>query len=381
MRQIYLDYNATTPIAPSVVEAITPFLVDHFGNPSSVHHFGRAAKEAIEDARSQVAGLLGCDPDEIIFTSGGTESNNLAIKGVMMSGAQVGKGHLVVSAVEHPAVAAPAVFLERLGYDVSVAACDDQGVVKPADVEAQLRPETRLVSVMLANNEVGTVQPIREIAEICHERGILLHTDASQCVGKISVLVNVLDVDLLTVAGHKFYGPKGIGALFVRDGLALEPAMHGADHENGLRPGTENTPYIVGLGKAASLAARYLESGEDRLGQLRDRLQDQLLSGVPQLAVHAARAERLPNTLSVSFPGVTGYEVLQRIPELAASTGSACHSDGSHGSATLSAMGVSPEQAVGTVRLSLGWYTSEEEIDRASSLLIDAWENLLTHVS
>ena len=377
MRQIYLDYNATTPIAPSVVEAITPFLSNHYGNPSSAHAMGRAAREAIEDARSQVASLVGCSPDEIVFTSGGTESNNLAIKGVMMQGDRVGQGHLVISAVEHPAVSAPAHFLESIGYDVSVVPCDDQGVVHPEDVEAVLRPETRLVSIMLANNEVGTMQPLREIAEICHQRGVLLHTDASQCIGKISVLVDVLDVDLLTLAGHKFYAPKGVGALFVRDGLNLEPAMHGADHENGLRPGTENTPYIVGLGKAATMASRFLEEEPDRLGHLRDRLQNLLMEGIPGLRINAGRTARLPNTLSVSFPAVTGQMILGHVPELAASTGSACHSDGVHGSATLKAMGVDPEWAVGTVRLSVGWHTSEEEIDRAGSLLIGAWENLI----
>ncbi len=243
--------------------------------------------------------------------------------------------------------------------------------------EAALRPETRLVSLMLANNEVGSIQPLRQIAEICHERGTLLHTDAAQCIGKISVLVNVLDVDLLTIAGHKFYAPKGIGALFVRDGLALEPALHGADHENGLRPGTQNTPYIVGLGKASLLAARFLDEEGDRLGYLRDRLQDQLVASIPQLRINAGKALRLPNTLSVSFPDATGQDLLARIPELAASTGSACHSDLAHGSATLNSMGLDTATANGTVRLSVGWYTAEEEIDQASSLLIDAWENLM----
>ena len=232
---------------------------------------------------------------------------------------------------------------------------------------------------MLANNEVGTLQPIREIAEVCHGRSVLLHTDASQCIGKIPVMVDVLDVDMLTIAGHKFYAPKGVGALFVREGIRLEPALHGADHEKGMRPGTENTPFIVGLGKAAALASRNLDEESDRMCRLRDRLQELLIAGVPELRVNGAKAERLPNTLSVSFPGATGLDILRRIPELAASTGSACHSGEVHGSATLNAMGGETEWANGTVRLSAGWDTSEEEIDRASSLLIDAWENLPTH--
>ena len=249
MQHIYLDYNATTPIAPSVVDAMTPFLTDHFGNPSSSHALGRAAAEAIEDARAQVAGLLGCSHDEVVFTSGGTESNNMAIKGAMFRGV-VGSGHLIISAIEHPAVVEPAKFLERIGFDLTVVPCDSNGVVQPETVAAAIRPDTRLVSIMHANNEIGTVQPIAQIAAICHKNGILVHTDASQAVGKIPTYVDHMDVDMLTIAGHKLYAPKGIGALYVRDGLDLEPAMHGAGHENGMRPGTENTAFIVGLGRA-----------------------------------------------------------------------------------------------------------------------------------
>ncbi len=376
MRQIYLDYNATTPIAPSVVEAMNPFLTGHFGNPSSSHVFGKAAKEAIEDARVQVAGMLGCDREEVVFTGGGTESNNLAIKGVMMRG-QPGSGHIVISAIEHPAVSEPVKFLERLGYEVSIVGCDENGFIHPSAVEAALRANTRLVSIMHANNEIGTVQPIRQIAEICHGRGILVHTDAAQTVGKIPSFVDQLDVDLLTVAGHKLYAPKGIGVLFVREGIELEPLLHGAAHENGLRAGTENTPYIVGLGQAAHLAANCLDESADSMTRLRDRLNDRLVNSIPGLKVNGARTQRLPNTLSVIFPEVSGQEILQRVPELCASTGSACHSSGLVSSATLAAMGRSEEEMAGTVRLSVGWYSSEEEVDRASSLLIDAWENLI----
>lgn len=380
MRQIYLDYNATTPIAPSVVESMNPFLSGHHGNPSSAHAMGRAAKEAIEDSRVKLAGLLGCDSQEIIFTSGGTESNNMALKGVMFQG-QPGQGHLVISAIEHPAITEPARFLERIGYEVTVVPCDEHGFVHPSSVESALRSDTKLVSVMHANNEIGTIQPIRQIAEICHGRNILLHTDASQSVGKIPSYVDQLDVDLLTLAGHKIYGPKGIGVLFVRDGISLESFMHGAGHENGIRAGTENTPYIVGLGQAAHLAANCLDESADSMTRLRDRLNDRLVNAIPGLKVNGAKSKRLPNTLSVSFPGVSGQEILQRVPELCASTGAACHSSGLVSSVTLAAMGKSASEMAGTVRLSVGWYSSEEEVDRASNLLIDAWENLAVGVN
>ena len=379
MRQIYLDYNATTPIAPSVVEAMQPFLSGHYGNPSSSHALGRAAKEAIEDARLKIAGLLACDPTEIVFTSGGTESNNLAIKGVMLR-YQPDNAHMVISAIEHPAVVQPAKFLERMGYSVSVVDCDEHGVVHPEDVEKAFQPNTRLVSIMHANNEVGSIQPISQFAETCHGRGILLHTDAAQSVGKIPTCADQLDCDLLTVAGHKLYAPKGVGVLMVRSGLELEPLMHGAAHEKGMRAGTENTPYIVGLGKAAQLASERLDDAGEALGKLRDRLNDRLLVSIPDLIVNGKNSERLPNTLSVSFPAVTGQEMLKRIPELCASTGSACHSSGLVTSATLASMGRTSEQMAGTVRLSLGWYSSQDEIDRVASLLIDAWENLATQV-
>ena len=336
-------------------------------------------RDRIEDARSKVADLLACDAQDIIFTSGGTESNNLALKGVMFSG-QPGVGHLVISAIEHPAIVQPAKFLERLGYDVSIVECEANGVVLPSAVEKALRPDTRLVSVMHANNEIGTIQPIRQIAEICHGRGILVHTDASQSVGKIPTFVDQLDVDLLTLAGHKFYGPKGIGALFVREGISLEPSNHGASQENGMRAGTENTPLIVGLGQAAHLVSRGMDEACDSITRLRDRLSDQLVNSIPGLTINGDGAKRLPNTLSISFPEVGGREILMRTPEICASTGSACNSGGLVESATLEAMGKSKEQIAGTVRLSCGWHNSEEEIDRASNLLIDAWEVLVASV-
>ncbi len=377
MRHLYLDYNATTPIAPSVQEAMLPFLAEHYGNPSSGHSLGRACHEAMEDARGQLAGLLGADPDEIIFTAGGTESNNLALKGVLFRSLPKCAGHLIISNIEHPAILEPARFLQRMGYDLTIVPVSADGVVDPDAIETALRPDTKLVSIMHANNEIGTIQPLRQICEICDKHGVLVHTDAAQSVGKIRTAVDELGVDLLTIAGHKIYAPKGVGALYVRRGVALEPAMHGAGHEGGLRPGTENVPYIVGLGKAAALVYRHLDEASERLTTLRDRLYDRLSESMGQpLTVNGLAAERLPNTLSIRFPGVAGRELLARIPELCASTGAACHSDEVSVSSTLSAIGLTPQEAQETVRLSLGWYTSEEDVDRAVSLLAESWEAL-----
>jgi len=375
MRTIYLDYNATTPVARSVTEAMLPFLTEHFGNPSSHHRLGRAAYEAVQDARVRVAQLLGAARDEIVFTSGGTESNNLALVGTMLKNAPAAGGHLVISALEHPSVADPARFLEALGYDLTIVGCTPQGMVDPAEVATAIRSTPVLVSVMHANNEIGTLQPIREIAKICHAQGVLLHTDAAQTVGKIPTRVQDLGVDLLTVAGHKMYAPKGIGALYVRRGTQLEPVLHGAGHEGGLRPGTENVPQIVALGQAASLAAEQLGQVAERMVALRDRLESLLVAGIGNsLSINGHLAERLPNTLSVNFPGVNGSDLLRRIPELCASTGAACHSGASSLSPTLAALGLDPSLAQGTVRLSVGWYTTDEDIERAASLLLAAWE-------
>ncbi len=377
MRIIYLDYNATTPIAPSVLEAMLPFLREHYGNPSSGHALGHACREAMEDARSKVGTLLGADRDEIVFTSGGTESNNLAICGTMMQGVPGVAGHLIISAIEHPAVVEPARYLERLGFDLTVVECDSRGVVSPMKVAAAIRPDTRLVSIMHANNETGVLQPLSEISEICREHNVLLHTDAAQTVGKIATLVEELGVDLLSVAGHKLYAPKGVGALYVRRGVRLEPVLHGAGHEMGLRPGTENVPYIVGLGQACVLAFRSLEESARRLETLRDRLYTQLSQAIGgRLKVNGQQAARLPNTLSVNFPDVAAAEMILRLPELCVSAGSACHTGMAGMSPTLAAMGLDPDEARGTMRLSVGWFTSEEEIDRAASLLLGAWESL-----
>lgn len=377
MRQIYLDYNATTPIAPSVQEAMLPFLAEHYGNPSSGHALGRASHEAVEDARAELAAAIGADTDEVVFTSGGTESNNLALKGVLMREPASAGGHLVITALEHPAVARPAKFLERLGYQLTVVGCDRFGIVIPDAIEAALRPNTRLVSVIHANNEIGTLQPIREIAQVCQAHQVLLHTDAAQSIGKVRALVDELNIDMLSIAGHKVYAPKGVGALFVRRGVALEPVLHGAGHEGGVRAGTENVPYIVALGRALTLATRGLDENAERMSQLRDRLWQRLHESIGnRLTINGRDAPRLPNTLSVNFPNAVGAQLLARVPELCASTGSACHSGSSVASATLAAIGLAPEIARGTVRLSVGWNTSEEDVERAASLLLGAWEAL-----
>lgn len=375
MRQIYLDYNATTPIAPAVQQAMLPFIEEGFGNPSSTHALGRAAHAAIEDARNKVAELIGAEAEEIFFTSGGTESNNLAIKGLILANLPEWSGHIVISAIEHPATTEPARHLEKLGIEVTVVPCDSHGVVQPDRIASELRRNTRLVSIMHANNEIGVMQPIREISEICRQRGVLLHTDAAQSIGKVDTFVEELGVDMLSIAGHKVYAPKGVGALYVRSGVALEPILHGAGHERGLRPGTENTPYLVGLGRAAALARECSSDSRDRMAQLRDRLLKLLQDSIgEELTVNGHLADRLPNTLSVNFPHVTGARLLDAIPELCASTGSACHSGGTRMSSTLSAIGLQPEVARGTVRLSVGWYTKEDDVDRAAELLIDGWE-------
>lgn len=377
MSHIYLDYNATTPLAPSVQEAMQPFLMEHYGNPSSDHALGQYCQVAVEQAREQIATLLGAQAAEIVFTSGGTESNNLALKGVMCSDSPTGSGHLIISSLEHPAIVAPANYLDRCGCELSVVDCDEAGLVTPEAVDQLIRPETRLVSIMHANNEIGTIQPIAEIAEVCRERGVLLHTDAAQSVGKIPTRVDELAVDLLTIAGHKLYAPKGVGVLYVRDGVQLEPFMHGASHEAGRRAGTENVAYLVGLGQAAVLASNDLIGLESRLGNLRELLWEQLAAGIGGgLTSNGATAHRLPNTLSVNFPDVIGSELLAMVPQLCASTGAACHSGETTVSSTLAAIGLPAEIARGTVRLSLGRGTSEQDVTQVAQWLIAAWQQL-----
>ncbi len=376
MNTIYLDYNATTPIAPEVAEAMVPYLYEHFGNPSSSHPYGVAAKHAVESARGQVADLLGCRPGEVIFTSGGTESNNYAIKGVAL--ANRGRGdHIITSAVEHPAVVEVCKWLATQGFRLTVLPVDEYGLVDPADLEGAMEAGTLLVTVMHANNEVGTIQPIRELAEIAHRGGALMHTDAAQSVGKITVDVDELGVDLLSVAGHKVYAPKGVGALYIRDGVELAPLLHGAGHEGGRRPGTENVLEIVGLGQACQIAGRDLEKNVAHFQQMRDRLHQGLLrelgaeANVVRLNGHPQK--RLPNTLSLSFRGVEANTLLAQIgEEVAASAGAACHADQVDVSAVLAAMQVPVEWAMGTVRFSVGRGTTAADVDRAGEVVAGA---------
>jgi cysteine desulfurase len=359
--RIYLDFNASTPLAPEVVEGMRPFLTEHFGNPSSHHWAGAPAKAAVERARAQVAVLLGSEPDEVIFTSGGTESNNHALKGVFFANRERGD-HVITSAVEHPAVLEPLRFLERLGARVTVVPVDRAGRVAPDDVRKAITPRTILVSVMHANNEVGTVQPIAELAAITRAAGVLLHTDAAQSVGKIPTRVAELGVDLLSVAGHKLYAPKGVGALFIRRGTRIEPFVHGAGHERGRRAGTENVLLAVGLGAACEVATGWV--GMPAVRALRDRFERALKERLgDRLTVNGAGAERLPNTANVNFVGQVGAEVLARVPGLAASTGSACHADSVQLSPVLAAMGVPTREGMGAVRFSLGRTTTWDELE------------------
>ena len=369
MRRVYLDYNASTPIDPAVAAAMRPFLADHYGNPSSGHWAAAAAKVALETARGQVAALLGCRSGEIVFTSGGSEANNLALKGVFF--AQRDRGdHIVTTRIEHPAIIEPCAFLERLGARVTYLPVDGTGRIDPDDLRRAITPRTILVSIMHANNEVGTIQPIEDCARIAHERGVLFHTDAAQSVGKVATEVNQLGVDLLSIAGHKAYAPKGVGALFVRDGVSIEPLLHGAGHEHGRRAGTESVLLAAGLGKACELA-RDLAS----MDRLRDRFWEALQKQFGnRVRLNGHPTHRLPNTLNVSFVGRIGAEILERLDGVAASTGSACHSGRIELSPVLAAMGVTPEVGMGAVRFSLGRGTTREDIDvvveRLTNLLI-----------
>ena len=363
--RIYLDYNATTPLAPEVTAAMQPFLSQAYGNPSSLHWAGIPARDAVERARSQVAGLLSCDATEVVFTSGGTEANNHALKGVFFARhTKSPRPHVITSQIEHPAILEPSSFLEKLGAEVTRLPVDRFGLVDPDDVRRTIHAGTVLVSVMHAHNEVGTIQPIEEIAEIARARGVLCHTDAAQSVGKIEVDVESLGVDLLTVAGHKLYGPKGVGALFIREGAELEPLLHGAGHEAGRRAGTDNVLEIVGLGAACDLARQWIDPPQ--ILQLRDYFWRELQQRFGDSVVLNGHPERrLPNTLNVSFKGQIGSEILARMPQIAASTGSACHAGSTSISPVLAAMGVLPEVGTGSVRFSLGRTTTVEEINAA----------------
>ncbi len=378
MKPIYLDYNATTPIAPEVARAMQPFLEEHFGNPSSSHPYGLAAQEAVEKARVQVARLLGCQRSEVVFTSGGTESNNYAIKGVAFSYRERGN-HIITSAIEHPSVTEVCRWLETQGFRITFLPVDKFGLVNPVDLERALTPETILVTVMQANNEVGTIQPIAELAKIAQARGALMHTDAAQSTGKIPVQVKALGVDLLSIAGHKLYAPKGVGALYIKNSVTLTSLMHGAAHENHRRAGTENVLGIVGLGRACELAAGDLNQQIAHQQAMRNRLLEGLQRelGEERLRLNGHPQQRLPNTLSLSFRGLEAKALLAEISsQLAASAGAACHSGEVKISAVLAAMQVPPEWARGTIRFSVGRTTSAAEIDQAIQIVAEAVRRL-----
>ena len=364
MGEIYLDYNATTPIDPQVAEAMLPYLHGLFGNPSSGHSFGKEAHVGVDDARRQVSSLLGCHDDALIFTSGGTEANNHAIKGVAEAHCQRGN-HVITSSVEHPAVTEVCRYLEGHGFRITYLPVDEHGMVDPQELRKAISTETVLVTIMHANNEVGTIQPIREIADIAHRYGALVHSDCAQSVGKIPVRVDDLGVDLLSIAGHKLYAPKGIGALYIRPGTRLEKLMHGANHEMDRRAGTENVIHMAGLGKACELIEQNLHEYSRHMSAMRDRLEQGLLGKAATARVNGHPDKRLPNTSSISFKGMEADRILSSLPTVAASAGAACHSEQIEVSHVLSAMKVPTEYAMGTLRFSVGRFTTAEEIDRA----------------
>lgn len=358
---IYLDYNATTPIDKVVAGAMLPYIHDNYGNPSSNHEYGLCAKKAVETARQQVANLIGADQSEIVFTSGGSESNNMVIKGVAYSYQNKGN-HIITSQIEHPAVLNPCRFLEKNGYEITYLPVDSNGSVSVSDLEKAITPRTILVTIMHANNETGTIQPITDISTICRQYKILFHTDAAQSIGKISAKVNTLGVDFLSIAGHKLYAPKGIGALYIRDGISIEPLIHGAGHENGIRAGTENVIFTVGLGRACEIAESMLDDNKVRdltlnfYRKLQSVFRNKIrLNGHPE--------NRLPNTLYISFLGYTTSEMLAVLPGIAISTGSACHSGDIKISPVLKAMGVKEDEVSAAIRFSLGKFNTQEDID------------------
>jgi cysteine desulfurase len=371
-KPVYLDYNATTPIDPEVGKEMLPYIQSSFGNPSSSYSIGRINRDAIDIARNRVANSINAKPDEIIFTSGGTESNNHAIRGAVFANKEKGK-HIITSSVEHPAVTEVCRYLHALGYEITYVHVDNHGKVDTDDVKNAIRSNTVLISIMHANNEVGTIQPIKEIASYARQNKILFHTDASQSVGKIDTDVTILGIDLLSIAGHKLYAPKGIGALYVRKGTKIENLLFGAGQEKGIRPGTENVPYIVALGKACEIARRDLDKNNYHM----DRMRERLLSGLHQklgsiLTLNADLGNCLPNTLSISFGNVEAHTLSSMIGnEVFISTGSACHADSVDISSVLKAMNINYKVAAGTVRISTGKYTTDEEIDLAIEAISD----------
>lgn len=372
LRRVYLDHGATTPVHPEVVKAMLPYLSAQFGNPSSLHEWGREAKAAMEDARSRVAKLIGADSEEIFFTSGGTESDNLAIFGVANSLRKRGN-HLITSAVEHHAVLDSVKYLGEHGFDVTWIPVDGYGLVNPEDIRKAIRPDTILISIMHVNNEVGTIQPIEEIGRIAREHGVVFHTDAVQSCGKIPVNVKALNVDLLSLSSHKIYGPKGSGALYVRKGLRLEPILHGGGQEKKRRPGTENLPGIVGFGKAATIALEELGTEMERLTTLRDRLIEGIQNRIEYVHLNGHPSHRIPGNVNMSFEFVEGESLLLSLDMqgIAASSGSACTSGSLEPSHVLLAMGIPHQLAQGSVRMTLGRDNTAEDIDYVLEVLPD----------
>ena len=371
MDPIYLDHNATAPVLPEVVDGMLPYLREHHGNPSSGHVYGQRAQAAVTRAREQVAKLIGCDVDEVVFTSGGTEANNLAIRGV--TEARPDRRHVVTSVIEHPATEKPCAWLERHGWRVTRVGVDTEGRTRLDEVGGAIDDGTALVTIMHSNNETGVLQPVADVAAFARRRGAIMHTDAAQSVGKVPVDVRELGVDLLSVAGHKLYAPKGVGALYVKRGTPLVPFVLGAGHERGLRPGTENVASIVGLGLACDVAGRDLAATAERVRRLRDELWERLSAAVPGIRLNGHPTLRLPNTLSVRFPGISGNAILAGAAEVAASTGSACHAGHESAPAVIVAMGIGPRDALGSVRLTLGRGTTAQDVGRAADALARSW--------
>ena len=376
-KEIYLDYNATTPIDKEVAEAMLPYLYGTFGNPSSGHSFGVEAKKSVEKAREQVADMLGCDSSEILFTSGGTESNNIALKGFALANRTRGN-HIITSLIEHPAILEVINHLKKEGFKVTILPVDGEGRVNPADVESAITPETILISIMHANNEVGTIQQIEEISKIAHSHNIVVHTDAAQSIGKIPVNTNDLGVDLLSIAGHKVYAPKGVGVLYVRSGTHIEKIMHGAEHEKNMRAGTENVLEIVGLGKACELVSLHLGEYMNHFRSIRDRFEQKTLSEIPLARINGDCANRLPNTSSMSFRNIQADRILNELSYVAASAGAACHTEKISISHVLEAMHIPEEYAMGTIRFSMGRLTTVEDVDLAAKEVIKVIRHLST---
>ena len=373
---IYLDHNATTPVDPEAAARMTHVTEEEFGNPSSAYILGRRAKEAIETHRDKVASLMGAHGSEITFTSGGSESNNMVLKGIIDL-KDPKAFHIITSAVEHPAIINTARYLMELGVEVTILPVDGDGRVDPDDVKKAIAPHTALISIMLANNETGTLQPIREISAMAREKNIPFHTDAAQALGKIPVDVKDLGVDFLTVAGHKLYAPKGIGALYMKEGFHLTPLIHGGGQEGGRRAGTENTILSIGLGVACQVAEKRLHEDFPEMMAMRDRFQEILFGALEGIVLNGHPRERLPNTLNISVPGVEGSRILDGLPGIMASTGAACHDRSIKLSHVLSAMGVAPEVGMGALRFSLGRSNTRDQIEEAAAMIVDRVEAVI----